>query len=93
MNEVAANVTGWSREEAISMPVAGVFHIINEQTRERVESPVDKVLKSGKVAGLANHIRTPLTPVLATLNRWEMTHELPADVRDDVEMVRRSVEL
>ena len=32
-----------------------VFKIINEDSREPVESPVEKVLRSGVVVGLANH--------------------------------------
>jgi len=164
INEVASNVTGWTREEALSRPVSDVFRIINEETGNPVESPVEKVLASGKIVGLANHtllirkdgteipiddsgapiressgalkgvvlvfrdfseyknaekelisakstaeaaskakdrflavlsheLRTPLAPVLATLNRWEMTADLPEAIRADVEMVRRSVEL
>ena len=36
-------------------PVAEVFNIINEQTRQRVENPVIKVLEKGNIVGLANH--------------------------------------
>ena len=32
-----------------------VFRIINEDTRRPAENPVDKVLETGKVVGLANH--------------------------------------
>ena len=32
-----------------------VFRIINEETRAPVESPVVKMLREGKVVGLANH--------------------------------------
>jgi hypothetical protein len=37
------------------MPVTDVFHIINEQTRKEVESPIAKVLREGMIVGLANH--------------------------------------
>lgn len=36
-------------------PIAEVFRIVNEHTRAPVESPVDKVIREGKVVGLANH--------------------------------------
>ena len=36
-------------------PLADVFRIVNEHTRATVESPVDKVIREGKVVGLANH--------------------------------------
>ncbi|HEU4678134.1 MAG TPA: CHASE3 domain-containing protein, partial [Terrimicrobiaceae bacterium] len=54
MNEVAEKLTGWSAKEAEDRPCAEVFHIINEETGSPVESPVDKVLTSGAIAGLAN---------------------------------------
>ena len=164
MNHVAEDLTGWKLSEAERRPVTEVFKIINEDSRQPVESPVEKVLRSGVVVGLANHtllirkdgsevpiddsgapirdengatrgvilvfrdfsehkeaerllrqatetaesanaakdqflamlsheLRTPLTPVLATLNLWEASDELPAGMKSDVQMLRRSVEL
>ena len=55
LNGVAQSLTGWSDKDAIDKPLAEVFHIINEKSRERCEDPVAKVLKSGVVVGLANH--------------------------------------
>jgi PAS domain S-box-containing protein len=55
MNYVAERLTGWTQEEAVGRPLAEVFHIINEKSRERCENPVQKVLQTGGVIGLANH--------------------------------------
>ncbi|MBN1196675.1 MAG: PAS domain S-box protein [Candidatus Aminicenantes bacterium] len=55
MNPVAESLTGWSRKKAVGQPLETVFRIINAHTRQPVESPVAKVLKSGKITGLANH--------------------------------------
>jgi PAS domain S-box-containing protein len=55
MNEVAEELTGWSSAAARDAPLKDVFHIVNEQTRLDVESPVTKVLREGVVVGLANH--------------------------------------
>jgi two-component system cell cycle sensor histidine kinase/response regulator CckA len=55
MNPVAETLTGWDEVEAIGQPVTEVFHIVNEETRETVENPVDQVLRDGMIAGLANH--------------------------------------
>ncbi|NLT22775.1 MAG: PAS domain S-box protein [Syntrophorhabdus sp.] len=55
MNAVAEELTGWRQEEAAGRELTDVFHIINERTRARCESPVDKVLRMGAVVGLANH--------------------------------------
>jgi PAS domain S-box-containing protein len=55
MNSTAAEVTRWTSEQAEGQPLESVFRIINERTRETVESPVAKVLRVGNVVGLANH--------------------------------------
>jgi PAS domain S-box-containing protein len=55
MNHVAENLTGYCEPEAIGKPLDDVFKIINEITRNTVENPVHKVLKEGKIVGLANH--------------------------------------
>ena len=55
MNPVAEKLTGWNLSEAKGRPLNEVFDIINEETRQRVGSPVEKVLREGVVVGLANH--------------------------------------
>ncbi|WP_421903489.1 PAS domain S-box protein [Maridesulfovibrio sp.] len=55
MNPVAQQLTGWSVEEAAGRPLAEVFKIINAVTRHPCVSPVEIVLKSKGVVGLANH--------------------------------------
>ena len=55
LNQAAEKLTGWSHPEALGEPAATVFNIINESSRQKVQSPVDKVLQLGVVAGLANH--------------------------------------
>ena len=55
MNPAAEQLTGWTESKARGNKVETVFNIINEDTRTKVESPVDKVLKEGHVVGLANH--------------------------------------
>ncbi len=55
MNSVAAALTGWTPGEAFNKPITEVFNIINEQTRQIVENPVNKVLQQGHICGLANH--------------------------------------
>ncbi len=55
LNPVAETLTGWKQEDAKGKPLIEVFNIINETTRKPVENPVEKVLKTGKIVGLANH--------------------------------------
>jgi PAS domain S-box-containing protein len=55
LNPVAEQLTGWAHDEVQDRPLKQVFPIFNEETGEAVENPVDKVLREGKVVGLANH--------------------------------------
>ncbi len=55
LNRAAEELTGWSRQEAIGQPIDSVFHIVHEQTRETIESPVARILREGVIVGLANH--------------------------------------
>lgn len=55
LNRVAEQLTGWRVQEAAGRPLAVVFDIINEKTRERCVNPVEQVLKTGLITGLANH--------------------------------------
>ncbi len=55
MNAVAEKLTGWVLAEAKGRPLTKVFHIINEQTRQPSENPVEKVRRLKQVVGLANH--------------------------------------
>ncbi len=55
LNGEAERLTGWRNDEAVGQPLLDVFNIVNEQTRQPVENPVEKVLRLGMVVGLANH--------------------------------------
>jgi len=55
MNPLAEKLTGWNQQESVGQPLEDIFRIINEQSREKVEIPVRKVLREGLVVGLANH--------------------------------------
>lgn len=55
MNPVAEQLTGWPEAEARDQPLDAVFRIVNEETRATIENPVQRVLREGKVVGLANH--------------------------------------
>ncbi|MBV9724185.1 MAG: PAS domain S-box protein, partial [Gammaproteobacteria bacterium] len=69
LNPVAEQLSGWSIADAKKQPLSRVFHIVNERTHVVVENPVEKVLRSGLVQGLANHT------VLLTKDG----HEIPID--------------
>ncbi len=82
LNPVAVALTGWSAEEACSKPVETVFNIINETTRETVESPVTKALRAGTIVGLANH-----TLLLARDGREIPIADSVAPIRDHAGLI------
>lgn len=55
VNKVGLNLMRAPEKELLCRQLDEVFHIVNEFTREIVESPVSKVLRENKVVGLANH--------------------------------------
>jgi PAS domain S-box-containing protein len=69
INDVAQRLTGWTQAEARGQPLVTVFHIINEYTRQTVESPAERVIREGVIVGLANH----------TLLIAKDGHEVPID--------------
>lgn len=55
MNPVAERLTGWSEKEVQGKFLINIFNIINQDTREKVQNPVVRVLSEGTVIGLSNH--------------------------------------
>jgi two-component system, LuxR family, sensor kinase FixL len=54
-NKVAQSLLRASETEVVGKHLDDVFRIVNEFTREKVESPVTKVLREGTIVGMANH--------------------------------------
>jgi diguanylate cyclase (GGDEF)-like protein/PAS domain S-box-containing protein len=54
MNPEAQRLTGWKVDAAAGLPIETVFNIVNELTRERVESPVKSVFETGRIITLSN---------------------------------------
>jgi len=55
MNPVAEGLTGWKVNEATYRPLYEVFKIVNSKKEEEIINPVQKVLATGQIVGLANH--------------------------------------
>jgi PAS domain S-box-containing protein len=77
MNPVAETLCGWSLAEAKDRPLAEVFNIVHSHTRQPVEDPVQKVLDSGVMVGLANH-----TMLIARHGRTYQIADSAAPIRD-----------
>ncbi len=54
MNPIAEKLTGRELSDALGKPLENVFNILNQKTREKVESPVSAVLRRGGIVGLYN---------------------------------------
>ena len=55
MNPIAQDLTGWSMSDAAGKTLPEVFDLSNALTGEKADCPVEKVIKYGKIVGLANH--------------------------------------
>ena len=55
INQVAEDLTGWRRAEAVGRPMSEVFTVIEEHTRLAVESPVERAFREKQIVALANH--------------------------------------
>jgi PAS domain S-box-containing protein len=92
MNPIAEELTGWPVSEARGRPLTEVFRIVNESTRKPVENPADKVRRTRRVAGLANH-----TILLARDGRETSIDDsgapiLDGDVLNGIVIVFRNIE-
>jgi PAS domain S-box-containing protein len=54
MNPKAEQLTGWTNEQGFGKPLQDVFRIVSEDTREAEESPLERVMREGRVVGLEN---------------------------------------
>jgi diguanylate cyclase (GGDEF)-like protein/PAS domain S-box-containing protein len=54
LNPVAEDLTGWESREVIGKPLQDVFNILNEATREKIEDPVSRSLREGRVIAVAD---------------------------------------
>ncbi len=54
LNPTARRMTGWE-DDALGEKFTSVIKLINEETEEPVSSPIEKVLETGEIVGLANH--------------------------------------
>ena len=77
LNPAAEAMTGWALREAGGEPLPSVFRIINEDTRQTAENPIEKVLANGRVVGLANH-----TALIARDGTERSIEDSAAPIRD-----------
>ncbi|MBN2442383.1 MAG: response regulator [Spirochaetales bacterium] len=54
INKSAEKITGWAENECVGKPLSHIFTIVNKKTRKPIQNPVDRVITTGKITGLAN---------------------------------------
>jgi PAS domain S-box-containing protein len=86
LNPVAAAMTGWTLRDALGKPLREVFRIVNEDTRKTVDNPVERVLETGRVVGLANH-----TSLIAIDGTEIAVEDSAAPIRDSQGVVAGAV--
>jgi PAS domain S-box-containing protein len=55
LNPEAEKLLGWTEAEACGKHYGEVFRLVGEKTRDVVENPIERVLREGRIIGLANH--------------------------------------
>ena len=83
MNPIAEQLTGWSFIDAKNQPLKLVFQIINKTSREVLENPVEKVLKTGEITTLANH-----TVLISRNGKQYQISDSAAPIRDNQGNIR-----
>jgi PAS domain S-box-containing protein len=78
LNPVAEVMTAWKNADALGHPLEDVFRIVNEDTRQPGENPIEKVLAKGRIVGLANH-----TALIARDGTERSIEDSAAPIRDE----------
>jgi PAS domain S-box-containing protein len=55
LNAEAERLTGWSNRESQGQPLSAVFRLLNEDTRQPAENPIEEARRLGTAVGLSNH--------------------------------------
>lgn len=82
VNQAALREADWQKDQLLEAL---------QQSKEAAEAA--NQAKDRFLATLSHELRTPLTPILAVISRLEHDGRLPAEVRQDIAMLRRNVQL
>jgi PAS domain S-box-containing protein len=80
MNPVAEELTEWNAKEAVWLPLDKVFKIINDETGQPANDPVEKVIREGVTVGLANH-----TTLVGRKGKRSAIEDSAAPIRNSVD--------
>jgi diguanylate cyclase (GGDEF)-like protein/PAS domain S-box-containing protein len=57
LNTIAEELTGWRIDEAKAKDIREIFNIVNSKTGKKLKTPIEKILKHGRIEGLGNHTK------------------------------------
>jgi len=78
-------------EQALEVSRAELVQALVDNRKARAEAEAASHAKDRFLAILSHELRTPLTPVVMALHALERNAELPASLRDTVDLIRRNV--
>ena len=78
--KITRDITSWKQAET-------------ELTSARDAAEQSHLAKDRFIAVISHELRTPLTPALAAASAMESDRRLPEDVREDVQTIRRNIEI
>lgn len=81
------------RFDGITIDITDRKHVELALARAKREAETASQAKDDFLAALSHELRTPLAPVLMTLTSLADEPSLPGHMRDDLEVIRRNVEL
>ncbi len=56
LNPVAQSLTGWDEAEALGKPLREIFQIVDGQTGDRVDIPIEKAIVEGEIVSLPEDV-------------------------------------
>ncbi|NLK07157.1 MAG: diguanylate cyclase, partial [Firmicutes bacterium] len=86
INQVAEELTGWAKAEAIGRPFEDVYYTVNEETLEKQIDSVHRVLRSGIARDLMNH-----TILMTKDGKTRHIADSAAPIKDDTGRVNGAV--
>jgi PAS domain S-box-containing protein len=92
-DDLAYGITALRLREAHARAEALVEAGRRSLERAKLELEQANAAKDRFIAALSHELRTPLTPVIAATGSLLLDERMPQDIREDLEMVHRNVEL
>jgi PAS domain S-box-containing protein len=78
MNPMAESISGWAHSDALGKNLIDVFTLLNEDSKERLENPVTRIIRDNVILGRTNH-----TILISKFGKEIFIDHSSAPLRDD----------